>query len=422
MYRSKRQHPLHSFKFWFLVLSCVAATTAWRMGWLPSNHPETVSDLNDKEVDLSLPDAPRWDGSSPFGTDEKEIARRQQKFDQIYQQKPATEEKAFQEKVSSSSASLASTGPSRSSAAEIAEPGQAMQPTPFGIAHPEFVPADTFASQSKKESGHSSRQDQKSSGVRQAGGPVPEDGTARIVVQTAFDDPNWPPKPKTFDWSEIDRMIEAGEDVEAHRQLSTLYWQNPELGRPLMKRINQTARRIYFQPQPHYLPPYVVQPGDMLQDIAKDLQVPWQYLAKLNRTDPRRIAPGDKLKVIQGPFDAVVDLGQFRLTVTAHGYYVAQFPIGIGKDGSTPIGELQVLDKLEDPTYYGPDAVIANDDPSNPLGEYWLSLGNGYGIHGTIDESSIGRAASRGCIRLRNQDVADLYNLLTVGSKVLIRR
>ncbi|MEZ6066892.1 MAG: L,D-transpeptidase [Planctomycetaceae bacterium] len=131
---------------------------------------------------------------------------------------------------------------------------------------------------------------------------------------------------------------------------------------------------------------------------------------------------GKPLKVIQGPFDAIVDLRDFRLTVHAHGYFVASFPVGIGQDNSTPVGEFTVEDKLEDPTYYGPNGVIAHDDPTNPLGEYWLSIGNSYGIHGTINEDSIGRAESQGCIRLRNQDVADLYDLLIVGSKVVIRR
>jgi lipoprotein-anchoring transpeptidase ErfK/SrfK len=49
-------------------------------------------------------------------------------------------------------------------------------------------------------------------------------------------------------------------------------------------------------------------------------------------------------------------------------------------------------------------------------------LGKSYGIHGTIDPNSIGKAESRGCIRLRNQDVEEVYDMLAVGSEVTIRR
>jgi lipoprotein-anchoring transpeptidase ErfK/SrfK len=201
-----------------------------------------------------------------------------------------------------------------------------------------------------------------------------------------------------------------------------LYWEQPDLRDKLRDRIEQTAMRIYFQPRPHYIEPHVVQPGDLLQSIARGYNISWQYLAKLNRVEPQRVQAGQQLKVIQGPFGAVVDLRRFELTVHSNGYFVARFPIGIGKDGSTPVGEFTVQDKLENPTYYGPDGVVAPDDPQNPLGEFWMSLGDSYGIHGTIDESSIGRAESRGCVRLKNQDVADLYDLLTVGSPVVIRR
>ena len=167
---------------------------------------------------------------------------------------------------------------------------------------------------------------------------------------------------------------------------------------------------------------YVVQPGDALQNIAKEYDVSWEYLAKLNRTDPKKIRPGQKLKVIRGPFAAVVDLSDMELTIHSHGHFVHAFPIGIGKDNSTPMGTFKVQEKQRDPTYYGPAGVIANDDPKNPLGEYWLDLGDNYGIHGTIDESLIGKAESNGCIRMKNRDIADVYDLLTSDSEVLIRR
>ncbi|HID21181.1 MAG TPA: LysM peptidoglycan-binding domain-containing protein [Planctomycetaceae bacterium] len=231
-------------------------------------------------------------------------------------------------------------------------------------------------------------------------------------------------KPATapIDLDAIDRLIQSGDDIAAHRELSRIYWQRPEL-RPLIReRLRATAERIFFSPLPHYMEPYVVQPGDQLRKIAKKYKVPWPYLARLNRVDPRRIRAGQKLKVIRGPFSAFIDLSDFELTVHLHGYYVKSYRVGIGQDGTTPTGTFTVLNKVVNPQYTDPEGrVIDADDPTNPLGERWIDLGDGYGIHGTIEPDSIGRAVSRGCIRMLNDDVAEVFDFLTEGSEVVIQ-
>jgi lipoprotein-anchoring transpeptidase ErfK/SrfK len=167
---------------------------------------------------------------------------------------------------------------------------------------------------------------------------------------------------------------------------------------------------------------YEVQPGDMLQQIAPAFQLSWEYLSTLNGVTPERIRAGQKLKVIKGPFEAFVDLSDFRLTIHAHGYFVKEYAIGIGKDNSTPLGTFKVRDKLKNPVYYPPEGGIVDaDDPANPLGERWIGLGEGYGIHGTIDPESIGKAESKGCLRLSASDIAEVYDFLTLGSEIAIR-
>ena len=64
--------------------------------------------------------------------------------------------------------------------------------------------------------------------------------------------------------------------------------------------------------------------------------------------------------------------------------------------------------------------MIAAGAPENPLGDFWIDLGESYGIHGTNNPSSIGRARSRGCIRLLNRDIERLYGMLVTGSEVVI--
>src|SRR5690606_17360449 len=230
-----------------------------------------------------------------------------------------------------------------------------------------------------------------------AGSQVPEGAAAAAVAA---------PVPG-LDLAAIDKLLASGlpaDEIDAHRQLSTLYWKHTGAPAALRERMDPLAQKIYFLNSRHYMDAYEVQPGDTLQEIARKDDVSWQYLARLNRVDPRRVRAGQRLKVIKGPFSAIVDLSDYELAIHAHGYFVTRYPVGIGKDGSSPIGKFAVLEKLVDPTYYGPDGVVNHDDPANPLGERWIDIGNSYGIHGTIDPASIGKSESQGCIRLHNDD------------------
>lgn len=227
----------------------------------------------------------------------------------------------------------------------------------------------------------------------------------------------------TFDFTEIDRQIKSGQVVEAHKALSKLYWQQPDLRSSVQERIDLTAKAIYFSPQPHLQDPYVVQAGDQLRKIASKHHVSWQYLSRLNRIDPKRLREGQKLKVIDGPFGAVVTLSDFELTLHHGGQYVRSYACCIGKNNATPTGKFKVLNKVTNPQYTDPDGkVFSGSDPKNPLGTHWIDLGDSYGIHGTIEPDSIGKAESRGCIRLLNADVSEVYDLLETGSEVVIRR
>lgn len=221
---------------------------------------------------------------------------------------------------------------------------------------------------------------------------------------------------------EINEKLASGENLAAHKLMSKLYWSQPEFRPKLHKKLDASAQAIFFSPKDRYLE-YVVQPGDQLRSIANKYQLSWEYLSQLNRVEPKRIQAGQKLKVVKGPFAAVVDLNDFALTIHLQGYYVKRYSVGVGKDNSSPIGKFTVLNKVENPQYTDPQGkVIAGDDPTNPLGERWLDLGGGYGIHGTIEPDSIGKAASRGCIRLKDEDIIEVYNLLVKGSEVVIRQ
>ncbi|MCA9011230.1 MAG: L,D-transpeptidase family protein [Planctomycetaceae bacterium] len=221
----------------------------------------------------------------------------------------------------------------------------------------------------------------------------------------------------------VEDFLDADQILEAHQLMSDIYWKHPEYRELIQEKIDETAAIIFTTPDRQFAEPHFVDYGETLGAIAKEYEVPWQYLARLNRIDPNNLQAGQELKVVRGPFGAVVDLSEFCLTIHAHGWYVHRYQIGTGAENGTPVGEFSVEEKLENPTWYNPDGgVVDGDDPENPLGEFWLGLGNHIGIHGTIDPDSIGRAVSRGCIHVGDSDIDEVFALLAVGSKVLIRR
>ena len=127
--------------------------------------------------------------------------------------------------------------------------------------------------------------------------------------------------------------------------------------------------------------------------------------------------------MIRGPFSVVVDLSDRKLTLHHKQWFVAQFRIGIGRDQRSPTGFYRVGVKEQNPKYTGQRnyRTIERDDPRNPLGTHWIGFGNSFGIHGTNDPASIGKAVSQGCIRMRNADVALVYDMLTKGAEVIIQ-
>jgi len=109
-----------------------------------------------------------------------------------------------------------------------------------------------------------------------------------------------------------------------------------------------------------------------------------------------------------------------------------RYGIGVGRDGFTWNGILQISRKAEWPDWHPPPEMIQRQPylprfmaggPGNPLGARAMYLGNTvYRIHGTNAPETIGQAVSSGCFRLVNDDVSDLYARVAVGTKVIVRQ
>lgn len=177
---------------------------------------------------------------------------------------------------------------------------------------------------------------------------------------------------------------------------------------------------------------YTVVAGDNLQKIANKFDVTVGFLQRVNNiSKPEKLRLGANLKIVKGPFHAIVNKKEFTLDLyqgdpaSSGAIFLKRLRVGLGEHDSTPTGTWKIGTKLTNPTYYnsrdeGPRVIQAND-PANPLGERWLELvgvsgqavgKESYGIHGTIDPASIGKKMSMGCVRLLNEDVNLVYDML----------
>jgi lipoprotein-anchoring transpeptidase ErfK/SrfK len=119
--------------------------------------------------------------------------------------------------------------------------------------------------------------------------------------------------------------------------------------------------------------------------------------------------------------EVIVSIPDRKLVVMENGAVLRVFSVAVGAGVSpSPSGAFEIVSRLTDPTYYHAGVVIpAGAD--NPLGPRWVGLSKkGYGIHGTNMPGSIGKAASHGCIRMRNRDIVEFFTMVNVGDTVAI--
>jgi L,D-transpeptidase ErfK/SrfK len=187
---------------------------------------------------------------------------------------------------------------------------------------------------------------------------------------------------------------------------------------------------------------------DTLLDIARRYSLGYEEIIRANPHVDMWL-PGDGTDILlpgrrilpPGPHEGVVvNLPEHRL------YYfpkakkgekpvVITYPVSIGKmDWHTPLGETRVISKQKNPSWYPPESVrkehLANGDPlpkvvpagpDNPLGDFAMRLavgGGSYMLHGTNNPMAVGMAITHGCIRMYPEDVAALFPLVPVGTKV----
>ena len=277
--------------------------------------------------------------------------------------------------------------------------------------------------------------------------PVAEESQAVAAATAEPRIPNSTAEPTGSNLLVQTALTLAGDDPVRARTLLTRALEREDLdtaardqARVALRDINDT---LVFSPALVPDDPFVirhtVRSGDTLSGIRQDygVLIEHDFIQRVNDvSQPHKIRVGDRLKLIKGPFHAVIHKDEYRLDVylgeDSDRVFVRSFPVGLGKHDRTPVGRFRVRpkSKLTNPQWRHPETgeLFLANDPENPIGEHWLGLEGldeanrnfeGYGIHGTIDPGSIGNDESLGCVRMLPEDVAIVWETLVYDASVI---
>lgn len=231
------------------------------------------------------------------------------------------------------------------------------------------------------------------------------------------------------------RIIEGRDKLNAALKMPMTPQQAANVKAQLSKLADQWLLSKTFYARDKLCSSYKVQSGDNLATIAKNHNVPYEILMEINNISrPELLQAGQRIKVVNGPFHAKVYRSTFKMDIYLQSTYVKTYSVGLGAPGrQTPLGlwHIKAGGKIPHAIYTDPDTkeVIHPEDPAYPLGSRWMELEglddktrnkSGFGIHGTKEPESIGKASSRGCVRLHNGDAIKVYNML-VPVKSLVK-
>ncbi len=165
-----------------------------------------------------------------------------------------------------------------------------------------------------------------------------------------------------------------------------------------------------------------VSPGESLGKLAKQYNTTVDLIKQSNGLTNDVIRVGQRLRIWKGKFSIFVDKSQNILTLKNGDEVVKVYNVSTGANNSTPVGTFKIVAKLVDPVWFKGGAVVPPESPSNVLGTRWMGFDiAGYGVHGTTEPDKIGQQVTAGCVRMRNEEVEQLYTLVPMGTEVTIQ-
>jgi LysM repeat protein len=244
------------------------------------------------------------------------------------------------------------------------------------------------------------------------GGPTVENDSMPNLAADEFAAPSEFSRAKPA----IEKLLIDGQLATALKQLTEWYG-NPSLTRTEADEvdglISQLAGTVVYSREHLLAEPHTVAAGETLDTIAERYQVPWQLLAKINGVaSTTGVSPGTELKVMQGPFAAAVRLDRQELVLNLAGHYAGRFGVTAQGDAATE-GEWQVSDKQ----------LTQNDAGESVRSLVLTNAAGDARVIVTSDPNAGGHGSPyQGAIRVAPRDEADLYDIMSIGSRVLVRR
>jgi len=271
------------------------------------------------------------------------------------------------------------------------------------------------------------------SGLNQPGNVSPNNLPVGATPLAGFNAPGNDPNQAALSpfgpvMKETQQLINENKLSEALTRLTRLY-DDPTMSASEQQQVNellnQLAGVVIYSSKHHLLAsPHRINPGETLDVIAKQHNVPWEMLAKINGlTDPKQLPIGEFLKIVPGPFRAEIDVKKSRMTLFLRDQFAGSFDIvHLGSDSQYAAADFIVQKKSMNPKYSSSSRQqqFEAGDPNNPLGNFGIVLADGMMIHG--HGAAVPINDPRGSIRLTAKDAEDVHDILSEGSQVKIRR
>jgi len=166
---------------------------------------------------------------------------------------------------------------------------------------------------------------------------------------------------------------------------------------------------------------YEVEPGDTLIRIAKKFGTTVDLIKMANSLKSENIKARAKLKISKAKYKILIDKSQNILTLLSDNDIIKVYRVSTGENNCTPIGNFKIVNKIIDPVWYTEKAMVPAESPDNVLGSRWMGFNlPGYGIHGTVSPEKIGQQATKGCVRMINAEVEELYKIIPIGTEITI--